>query len=103
VDAFQSEFAKDVRTPVVNPPASAKDAYPIAGLTFLLLPKQSKDPAKEQTLKQFVQYIITDGQNSAQELDYSKLPRVLASQDEKLLAQIPAGGEQTQTSSNSNP
>jgi len=53
IEAFQSELAKDVRTPIVDPPASAKDAYPISGLTFLLVPKQGKDPAKQDMVKQF--------------------------------------------------
>lgn len=95
IDAFQSELAKDVRIPVVDPPASAKDGYPISGLTFLLIPKQGKDPGKEQTLKDFVQYIITAGQNSAEGLDYSKLPQAVAAQDEKLLAEVQGGGQQT--------
>jgi phosphate transport system substrate-binding protein len=98
IDAFQAELAKDVRTPVVDPPASAKDAYPISGLTFLLLPKQGKDPAKEQTLKDFVQYVITDGQNSAEGLDYSKLPQGVEEQDQKLLAQVQGSGQQTSRS-----
>lgn len=93
IEAFQTELAKDVRTPVVDPPATARGAYPIAGLTFLLIPRQGKDPAKQQTLKEFVQYIITDGQNSAEQLDYSKLPESLASQDQKLLAQIQGSGQ----------
>lgn len=95
IDAFQAELAKDVRTPVVDPPTSSKDAYPIAGLTFLLIPKQGKDVAKQNTLKEFVQYILTDGQNSADQLDYSKLPESLASQDQKLLTQIGGGGQQS--------
>jgi phosphate transport system substrate-binding protein len=95
IDAFQSELAKDVRTPVVDPPASAKDAYPISGLTFLLIPKQGKDPKKEQMLKDFVQYVITQGQNSSEGLDYAKLPGGLASQDQALLQQIQGGGQQT--------
>jgi phosphate transport system substrate-binding protein len=95
IDAFQSELAKDVRTPVVDPPASAKDAYPITGLTYLLVPKQGKDQAKEQTVKEFVQYIITEGQASAESLQYAKLPQSLADQDQKLLSEIQAGGQQT--------
>src|SRR5215831_11879129 len=31
MNAFSSDLAKDVRAPIVDPPASAKDAYPIAG------------------------------------------------------------------------
>jgi phosphate transport system substrate-binding protein len=101
IDAFQSELAKDVRTPIVDPPASAKDGYPISGLTFLLIPKQGKDPAKEQTLKEFVQYVITEGQNASEGLDYSKLPQSVAAQDQKLLTEVQGGGQQT--SSNRGP
>jgi phosphate transport system substrate-binding protein len=93
IDAFHSELEKDVRTPIVDPPAEAKDAYPISGLTFLLVPKQAKDPAKQNVVKQFVQYIITQGQSSAESLQYSKLPESLAQQDQKLLEEI-GGGQQ---------
>jgi|SRR5579871_85455 len=95
IDAFHDQLAQDVRTPVVNPPSSAKDAYPISGLTYLLVPKQGKSPAREQTVKDFVEYIITDGQSAAASLQYSKLPQTLAQQDQKLLAEIPGGGQQT--------
>jgi len=95
IEAFGPELAKDVRTPVVDPPASAKEAYPISGLTFLLVPKQGKDEARELIVKEFVQYIITQGQNSAQALSYSKLPENLADQDEKLMAELQTGGQQT--------
>jgi phosphate transport system substrate-binding protein len=73
INAFAEELAKDVRTPIVDPPASAKDAYPIAGLTFLLVPKQGKDPKRTQTVKDFVQYIVTQGQNEAESMAYAKL------------------------------
>lgn len=46
IDAFSSELSKDVRTPIVNAPASAPDAYPISGLIFLLVPKQAKTADK---------------------------------------------------------
>jgi len=95
IEAFSAELAKDVRTPVVDPPASAKEAYPITGLTFLLLPKQAKDDAHGQIVKQFVEYIITQGQNSAEGLQYARLPQSLAEQDQKLLAELPPAGQQT--------
>lgn len=97
IAAFQNELASDIRTPIVDPPASAKDAYPISGLTFLLLPKQPKDPEKGKTVKEFAQFIITQGQSSAESLQYSRLPQGLADQDQKLLAEV---GDGQQTSSN---
>ncbi len=98
IEAFGPELAKDVRTPVVDPPASAKDAYPISGLTFLLVPKQGKSAAREQTVREFVQFIIGQGQSSAEGLAYSKLPESLVSQDQKLLAEISASGQRTSRS-----
>lgn len=101
IEAFHDELAKDVRTPVVDPPASAKDAYPISGLTFLLVPKQGKNPQHEQVVRDFAQYIINQGQNSAEGMQYSKLPQSLVEQDQKMLAEISASGQQT--SSNQSP
>jgi len=93
IDAFQGELAKDVRTPVVDPPASARDAYPISGLTYLLVPTQAKDESKQQILKEFVQYIVSEGQAAAQGLQYATLPLSLAGQDQRLLSQIQDSGQ----------
>jgi phosphate transport system substrate-binding protein len=88
INAFGKELAQDVRTSIVDPPASAKDAYPISGLTFLLVPKSGKDADKTEMVKNFVQYIVTDGQNTAENLSYAKLPGPLQQQDQSLLAQV---------------
>ncbi len=96
IDAFSQQLAMDVRTPIVDPPASAKDAYPISGLTFLLVPKQGKNPAKTQTVKAFINYIVSQGQNRAEDLFYAKLPNTLQKKDENLLSQIGTGGQQNQ-------
>ena len=96
IDAYSSELAKDVRIPIVDPPASAKDAYPISGLTFLILPKEAKSPAKGQVIKNFVEYIVMQGQDEAERLSYAKLPDSLQQQDQTLLAQI--GGQTNQAS-----
>ena len=92
IAAFHSQLAKDVRIPIVNPPASAKDAYPISGLTFLLVPKDGKDPSKRQATMQFIEYVVTDGQSMASQLHYAKLPQTLVQLDRKLLAQLQVNG-----------
>lgn len=96
IDAFASELAADVRVPIVDPPASAKDAYPISGLTFLIVPKDGTDATKSQAVKNFLQYIITDGQAAAESLNYAKLPTALQQQDQKLLSQMTAKGQPLQ-------
>ena len=90
IDAFSDELAKDVRNPIVDPPASAADAYPICGLTYLLIPKQGKDPKKQEMVKQFIQFILTDGQNTAESLYYAKLPPNLAGEGQKMLGEVQA-------------
>ena len=94
MEAYSHELDKDVRTPIVEPPASAKDAYPIAGLTFLIVPKVGRSPAQARVVQDFVQYIVTQGQAEAEKLSYAKLPSALQKGDENLLAQLK--GQNTQ-------
>ena len=93
IEAFSPELAKDVRTPIVNPPASAKDAYPICGLTFLLVPKDGPDAAKRQAVQDFIHYILTQGQDKADSLYYAKLPTSLADHDQQVLAGMETNGQ----------
>ena len=101
IDAFAEQLSKDVRNPIVNPPAAAKDAYPICGLTFLLVPKDGTDAAKREVVYSFIRYIVTDGQSSADALYYAKLPSALVDQDQKLLTEMQANGKPISAMSNS--
>ncbi len=92
IDAFRSQLARDVRLPIVNPPDSARNAYPITGLTFLLVPKNGADMTKRRVTKQFITYVISDGQSIADELHYAKLPASLVQLDRKLLEELEANG-----------
>ena len=87
INAFADQLAKDVRTPIVNPPASAKDAYPISGLTFLLVPKRPKSQERGRAVMEFIQYIVTQGQDRAESLSYAKLPEALQQHDQQLLSE----------------
>lgn len=96
IAAFTGALAKDVRTPIVDPPASAPDAYPISGFTFLLIPKDGASKAAREALKAFVQFIITTGQDQADSLDYSKLPDSVVQLDGSLVGQMTAAGQPLQ-------
>jgi phosphate transport system substrate-binding protein len=93
LDSFGEEIVKDVRTPIVDAPASAKEAYPISGVTFVLIPKDGVTELDRRTVKEFVRYAITEGQSATEGLYYAKLPKVLQEQDQKLLAQMTANGQ----------
>jgi len=87
--AFSSALEQDVRTPIVDPPASAKDAYPISGISFFLV-RNGQDSNEERAVKDFVAYAISGGQDLAEELSYAKLPATVQQQGQQLLAQLTA-------------
>lgn len=93
ISAFNDDLAKDLRAPVVDPPALAKGAYPITGLSFILIPKESIMPGRQREFKEFVQYCLTDGQNSAEAMFYTRLPAVVLDQGQSLLAQLTENGK----------
>lgn len=71
---------------LVIPDPEGKDAYPINGLTWLLLYGQYPDQAKADALKNFVKWALNDGKQYATELGYVPLPddvtqRVVAALD----------------------
>jgi phosphate transport system substrate-binding protein len=96
INAFTAQLNQDPRQPIVNPPASATDAYPISGLTFLIIPKDGPDKAKRTALKQFVQYLISDGQPTAGTLNYAPLPDGVKQYDQQQLSQMTAAGQPIQ-------
>lgn len=93
IDAFKGQLQNDLRASIVQPPSSAQSAYPISGMTYLLIPKDGSDPNKRKVLKDFVQYVITSGQQISTQMDYSPLPQSLEQIDQKLLEGLTAGGQ----------
>jgi phosphate transport system substrate-binding protein len=84
-------LAKDVRFPIVNSPAP--DAYPICGLTFLLVYQDQKDAGKAQALAGFIQWAIHEGQSVAPTLDYAPLPEAVVKVDEANLRKLTIAGK----------
>ncbi len=62
----------DFRFSMVNAPG--KDAYPIAGVTWLLVYEQQKDAEKGKKLVAFLKWALDDGEKIAKDLDYAPLP-----------------------------
>jgi phosphate ABC transporter phosphate-binding protein len=71
---------------LVNPPASAADAYPDATFTYVIVPQSSP---KASTLKAFLEYAVgPKGQAFGPDLGYPKLPSSIVATDQKLIAKI---------------
>jgi len=88
--ASAAKLAKDVRAPIVD--SAAPEAWPIAGLTFLLVPRDQADPAKAKALADFIAWAIHDGQADAAALLYAPLPEGIVHVDEANLRRLTARG-----------
>jgi phosphate transport system substrate-binding protein len=70
--ASAPKMPADFRVSITNAPG--KDAYPISSFTWLLIPVQSKDPAKGKILNDLLNWIMDNGQKMASQLTYAPLP-----------------------------
>jgi phosphate transport system substrate-binding protein len=82
----------DFRVSITNAPGAG--SYPIASFTWLLVPKDSKNPAKAKLLKDFLTWMITpEAQGMANELHYASLPPEVAKLIEARLPTLKAAGK----------
>jgi phosphate transport system substrate-binding protein len=76
----------DFRVSITNP--AGKTAYPIASFTWLLIPEKFSDTAKRDAIKNFLNWMLADGQNYAEPLSYAKLPKEVIAKEKKALVKI---------------
>ena len=76
----------DFRVSITNPPG--KGAYPISSFTWLLIPAQSKDPAKGKILNDFLNWMVDSGQKMTADLTYAPLPASVANKVKEQIKQI---------------
>ena len=65
----------DYRVSITNSPN--KDAYPIATFTWLLIPTKPGDANKGKIIKDFLNWMIDDGEKMVEQLSYAPLPQEL--------------------------
>jgi phosphate transport system substrate-binding protein len=63
----------DFRVSITNSPA--KNAYPIASFTWLLIPTHPSDANKGRILKDFLYWMLDKGQTMVEALSYAPLPK----------------------------
>jgi phosphate transport system substrate-binding protein len=68
--------------------ASGTGAYPIASYTYFLVYEQQSDRAKGQALKNFLQWVLRDGQTFARALHYAPLPGTVITREEAQIERI---------------
>jgi phosphate transport system substrate-binding protein len=81
-----AKIPDDFRFSMTNAPG--KDAYPIAGATWLLVYQNQKDAAKGKKLVAFLKWAETKGEQMAKDLDYAPLPSNLQERVLKRISEI---------------
>ena len=66
------EMPDDFRVSITNAPGPA--AYPISSFTWLLIPAQIPDATKKGAVKDFLKWMLADGQKYNEALSYATLP-----------------------------
>jgi phosphate transport system substrate-binding protein len=76
----------DFRVSITNAPG--KDAYPISSFTWLLIPAQSKEPAKGKIIADFLNWMVDSGQSMTADLTYAPLPPTVAAKVKEEIKQV---------------
>ena len=84
--ASAPKMPADFRVSITNAPG--KEAYPISSFTWLLIPIPSKDPNKGKILSDFLNWMVTDGQQMTSALAYAPLPDNVAAKVKEAIKQV---------------
>lgn len=76
----------DFRVSITNAPGAA--AYPISSFTWLLIPAQISDASKRDAIKDFLKWMLKDGQAYNEGLSYAQLPKPVIAKESKAISQI---------------
>ncbi|MDE3180693.1 MAG: phosphate ABC transporter substrate-binding protein PstS, partial [Acidobacteriota bacterium] len=68
--------------------APGKGSYPVSTFTYLLVPAVIPNPAKRDAIKQFLEWMLTDGQKSAAQMSYAPLPGQVVKMETALISSI---------------
>jgi phosphate transport system substrate-binding protein len=76
----------DFRVSITNAPGPT--VYPISSFTWLLIPAQIQDAAKRDAIKDFLKWMVTDGQKFNEGLTYAQLPKEVIARESKAISLI---------------
>jgi phosphate transport system substrate-binding protein len=85
--AAAKSMPDDFRVSITNPEGN-KAAYPISSFTWLLIPSKFADATKRDAVKDFLKWMMTDGQAYCEGLAYAKLPKEVVAKELKAIALI---------------
>jgi phosphate transport system substrate-binding protein len=80
------DMPEDFRVSITNAPGAT--SYPVSSFTWLLVPAQFQDAAKRDAIKDFLKWMIGDGQKMTEALAYAQLPKPVVAKELKALSLI---------------
>jgi phosphate transport system substrate-binding protein len=83
-ESMLGTIPEDLRASITNAPRG----YPIAGFTWLLVPRKQSNRAKGKALVDFLRWALTEGQAYCADLHYAPLPKSVAERALKKVALI---------------
>jgi phosphate transport system substrate-binding protein len=83
---YAKTMPEDFRVSITNAPGKA--VYPICSFTYLLVPTRIEDANKKQVIKNFLTWMLNDGQKEAEPLSYARLPKEVVGKELKQISQI---------------
>ncbi len=84
--AAVKDMPDDFRVSITNAPG--KGVYPISSFTWLLVPSKIQDPNKRKAIKDFLAWMLTDGQKMTEALLYAPLPKSVVDKEKKAMDKI---------------
>jgi phosphate transport system substrate-binding protein len=85
-----AQIPDDFRFSMTN--AGGADAYPICGVTWLLVYEKQANADKGKKMVEFLKWALTQGEDMAKPLDYAPLPQELRDRVLKRVSEIQVGG-----------
>jgi phosphate transport system substrate-binding protein len=76
----------DFRVSITN--AAGAKVYPISSFTWLLIPAQIQDASKREAIKDFLKWMLTEGQKYNEGLTYAQLPKDVIDKETKAISLI---------------
>ena len=80
------DMPDDFRVSITNAPGAT--SYPISSFTWLLIPAQISDSAKRDAIKDFLKWMLADGQKFNEGLSYAQLPKAVVGKESKAISLI---------------
>ncbi|MBI3783276.1 MAG: phosphate ABC transporter substrate-binding protein PstS [Deltaproteobacteria bacterium] len=83
---YADKMPEDFRIVITNAPGA--EAYPISGMTWLLVYEKQKDAGKGKKLVEFLKWMLSDGQKLAADLHYAPLPDAVVAKERQVLQRV---------------